>query len=181
MRLTLTACLLLLLPNLPAHALYDPAPDPSLAAVQGAWVGTLQYQDYQQPGRMVSLPTRLYVAAAGPNALTLYYVFDDGPGKTVHSYERMDFDFVANKLAWTSGADAPQRCSLLEAGPASASRNLVFECVDAERPDARPTARHTLTLSSEALTLQKVELRDDGSTLLRNRYAFKRAGAAMQD
>lgn len=63
------------------HAMYDPAPLVALAAVEGTWQGTLQYRDYQPPNKRVTLPTRVYVAAASPRELALHYVFNDGPAK----------------------------------------------------------------------------------------------------
>ena len=94
-----------------AFALYDAKPEPTFAAIQGEWRGTLAYRDYNQtsqkaasasanaPEKMVTPNTTLFLALAAPNALTLHYVFDDGPGKTVYSYERMNFDFEKNELA----------------------------------------------------------------------------------
>ncbi|MGH8238576.1 MAG: hypothetical protein ACREXP_16350, partial [Steroidobacteraceae bacterium] len=96
-----------------ASALYDPAPDAAFAAVQGAWKGSLTDRDYSKPDRLVTLPTRLFVALGSPNQLVLHFVFDDGPAKTVYSYERMQFDFASNELTWSSvlnQEDPPTHC-----------------------------------------------------------------------
>jgi hypothetical protein len=56
----------------PAWALYDPMPSDLLAPAIGSWRGTLTYADYQSPGKVVTLPTRLVVTLAGPVELSLY-------------------------------------------------------------------------------------------------------------
>ncbi len=84
-----------------SYALYDPAPPAALATIEGPWQGTLQYRDYQPPNKRVTLPVRLYVAAASPNELTLHYIFDDGPNKIVHSYDRMMIDIEAGRVRFS--------------------------------------------------------------------------------
>ena len=91
----------------PALALYDPKPNAALLPALGAWRGTLVYADYQNPGKFVTLQARLVVSLADPDELSLYYVFDDGPGKTVYSYERMVFDLSKNELTWVCGVTKP--------------------------------------------------------------------------
>jgi hypothetical protein len=61
------------------------------AALVGSWTGTLEYRDYRSE-RRVTLPTKLVVEAEGPERLTLAYTYDDGPGKTVTSQERITID-----------------------------------------------------------------------------------------
>jgi hypothetical protein len=86
----------------PSLALYDPKPSALLVPAIGSWSDTLLHADYQSPDRLVSLQARLVVTLSGPEELSLYYVFDDGPGKTVYSDERMSFDSTKNELTWTS-------------------------------------------------------------------------------
>ena len=88
--------------SLPAAALYDPKPVGDLSLLQGEWRGTLTYNDYSRPGKLVTLPTTLFAALASPSDLTLHYVYDDGPGKTVHSYERMTFQPDAASIVVSS-------------------------------------------------------------------------------
>src|SRR5689334_6515706 len=61
------------------------------AALTGSWTGTLEYRDYRSDKR-VTLPTTLVVSSPAAGALTFAYVYDDGPGKTVTSQERITID-----------------------------------------------------------------------------------------
>ena len=170
MRALLLACALLL--SVPAHALYDPAPDALLVQMQGEWHGTLTYSDYSEAGKMVTLPTRVYIAPAAPDSLTLHYVFDDGPGKTVYSYENMRFDLAGNAVTWRSGAsETSQTVSRIVSSVQDGDvQRLVFE-----RKDDGDTLRYTLETGANLLVLQKEEVGADGVAQFRNRYAFTRA------
>ncbi len=97
------AALLYCLSATSAQALYDPAPQPALAAMEGQWVGTLKYRDYQHPDRFETLPTKVSVALSAPDTLVLHYIYDDGPNKTVHSFEQMQFDLDKQRLEWRYG------------------------------------------------------------------------------
>ncbi len=85
-----------------AWALYDPPPAAPLAGLQGRWQGELRYRDYQS-GRWVRLPTVMHASLAAPDALGLHWASDDGPGKVVHSYERLQIDAAAGQLRWATG------------------------------------------------------------------------------
>ena len=61
--------------------------DPYVAALTGRWAGTLEYRDYRSD-RRVTLPTVLVVKPSS-DGLELAYTYDDGPGKTVRSVERI--------------------------------------------------------------------------------------------
>lgn len=170
MRAFLLTCALLL--SAPAHALYDPAPDAMLVQMQGQWQGTLTYSDYSEAGKQVTLPTRLYVAPASPDSLTLHYVFDDGQGKTVYSYESMRFDLARNEVTWRSGAsEMSQNVSRIVSNVQDGDvRRLVFE-----RMDEGKTLRYTLEMGADLMVLQRHEVGADGVAQFRNRYAFTRA------
>lgn len=56
----------------------------------GSWTGTLQYRDYRSDKR-VTLPTQLEIGGIG-GELTFAYTYDDGPGKTVRSQDRITID-----------------------------------------------------------------------------------------
>ena len=65
------------------------------AALQGDWVGVLEYRDYSQPAtstKRVELPTWLHVAVTGEGTETWHYVYDDGPNKTVDETATIAFD-----------------------------------------------------------------------------------------
>jgi hypothetical protein len=76
-----------LAPLAATQALYDPKPLADIVPMQGEWKGALTYNDYSAPGKLLTPPTRLFVALSAPNEVTLHYAFNDGPGKTVYSYE----------------------------------------------------------------------------------------------
>jgi len=157
-----------------ARALYDPRPEEALSAVQGEWVGALRYRDYSAPDRLVTLPTRLFVALAAPNELVMHYVFDDGPSKAVFSYERMVFDFAARQVTWTSGISKLSLsvydiASDTAVGP---GRRLSFE-----RKQNTVVERYGMALSARALALTLEEVHADGQAVFRNKYEFLRAGA----
>ncbi len=158
--------------TVPAFALYDPPPLTPLALAPGAWAGTLTYRDWSPPHKLVTLRCRLFVAPTAPDALALYYVFDDGPGKTVHSYEKMVFDFQAATLQWTSGTAKPvshqHRLGAVQAGADTSS-------IPFERPtDGGGVDRHALLLSRRQWTLEKTEHPPAGAPVFRNRYEFVR-------
>lgn len=158
----------------PAFALYDPKPDEVLAAVQGEWRGSLVYRDYSEPDRMVTLPTQLLVALSAPNELVLHYVFDDGPSKTVYSYERMGFNFKAREVTWSSGKDAKESMAVITADSTSnETRVLVFE----RKGEEGGTKRFTMELSARSLKLAEDEVAPSGVASFRNRYVFVRPGA----
>jgi hypothetical protein len=169
MRALLLACGLLL--SAPVFALYDPAPDAMLVQMQGEWQGTLTYSDYSEAGKRVTLPTTLYVAPASPDSLTLHYVFDDGPGKTVYSYEHMRFDPARNEVTWRSGINetSETRSRIVSSVQDGDVRRLVFE-----RVEEGDTLRYTLETGPDVLVLQKDEVGADGVAQFRNRYEFKR-------
>ncbi len=158
----------------PARALYDPKPSPLLALAPGAWAGTLTYRDWSSPDKLVTLPCKLSVALSAPEELALFYVFDDGPGKVVYSYERMSFDFKAGKLSWLSGVSKPssELYAITSSTSGTEESQLLFERATEGRTD-----KYMLALSREALHLSKVEHSASGAQTLRTQYEFKRGGA----
>lgn len=151
------------------------APDPDLAALQGAWQGKLTYRDYSRPDRMVTLPTRLFVALAAPNELTLHYVFDDGPKKTVYSYERMVFDFERKTLTWTSGTTNAKisQNRITSSQSQDGGRSIAFER-DGENGIIY---RYLMRLSPTGFSLSKDEGTPASGFQFRNKYEFARGGA----
>jgi hypothetical protein len=103
-----------------ASALYNPAPDPSLAAVQGEWVGTLTYRDYSQPDKMVTLPTRVFIALGAPSELVLQRAPEQPAGMRLtceHAekgkVERYRFVLTPERLAISKEEIEPSGASLL--------------------------------------------------------------------
>jgi hypothetical protein len=155
-------------------ALYDPKPDDALAAVQGEWKGSLTYRDYSKPDRLVTLPTKLFIALASPNELVLQYVFDDGPGKIVYSYERMKIDAEKNQLIWTTGSgDKPAAVYRIASNTAERGVRLInFDRKDDK--DGKTVQRYSMELGAGAFKLEKSEVDAAGAAVFRNKYEFTR-------
>jgi len=155
----------------PAAALYDPAPDSNIALVQGEWHGELTYNDYSNPGSLVSIPTRMFAAMGSPTTLVLQLTFDDGPGKTVYSYESLTFEFSSDRLSWTSGVTEPEAldativANTLEDGV----RTIILERLTEEK-----LVRYTLELSAQQFSLATYEVADSGDATFRNKYQLTR-------
>jgi hypothetical protein len=153
----------------PAHALYDPKPIAVLELATGTWVGSLTYRDYQKPDRLVTLKTVMIVSLATPDELTLYYVFDDGPSKTVYSYEKMKFELTSNQVVWNSGTDKPTRSDfkITSSTVSNGKCSVAFE----KRAESK-IDRYLLEISKATWTLAKHELDAGGVEILRSRYEF---------
>ncbi len=154
-----------------ALALYDPPPQVLLDYVPGTWRGTLTYRDWGKPDRLVELPCRVNASLLGPTSVSLSFLFDDGPGKQVHSYDRWLFDFFKREMVWVSGADREERslyaiesAKLTDAGSAIALTRTV---------DGK-AFRQQLVSSQQSLRLTKVEVSSDGQEIFRNAYDLRR-------
>lgn len=161
------------LPLQAAWALYDPKPQAAIALAPGAWTGSLTYRDWRNPEQLVKLPCALSIALIKPDELALYYVFDDGPGKTVFSYERMQFDFVQQALVWTSGVEKPRitQFKLNAVKSDESSATLQFERVKDSGRDS-----YVLELSRLRFVLTKTEVTSTGAEIFRNKYELTRSG-----
>jgi hypothetical protein len=153
----------------PSLALYDPKPNALLVPAIGSWRGTLVYVDYQNPDKAVTLQTRLTVTLAGPDELSLYYVFDDGPGKTVYSYERMSFDSSKDELTWTSGFAKPST-SKYKISLASATDDSTR--VDFDRPVDSGIDKYTFEVNARSWRMTKREVRPGKQELQRSKYEY---------
>ncbi len=159
-----------------AGALYDPKPMPALAACEGAWVGTLEYKDYSQPDRRVTLPTRLSATLAASNALALHYVFDDGPGKVVHSYERLEINLDARSVTWSGTTPSDTQVCTLESSEETGGGLVV---VALWRNPAKPGSfeRYRIALGEDAIEISKEDGGDPAALSFRDRYVFRRPQA----
>ncbi|MFC4761876.1 hypothetical protein [Dyella koreensis] len=164
--------LALLLSAFSVKALYDPAPIYVLRNVQGEWKGTLTYIDYGAPHKEVTLPTRLYVALSAPDEITLSYVHDDGPGKTVYSYERLRFDIDGKAVTWNSKSDGQpdSRQGKIVSIEEKASAIVLL----AEFNEGDMLARYRFEFSDSTLSMEKQEIRSGKPPLRRSRYQFLR-------
>jgi hypothetical protein len=172
-QLILSAVLFLLIA--PAFALYDSKPLPEVAALQGQWQGTLTYNDYSSPGKLVTLKTALFAALSKPNEIAWHLVFDDGPNKTIYSYERMQFDFSAATVIWTSGADKPSSETLIIT---EVKHEGHVSTIQFETCENNETSRYSLISSTTSLQFTKYEIDINGQQVMRNQYQFERLAQA---
>jgi hypothetical protein len=155
-----------------AFAMYDPKPNGALVHAPGAWKGSLTYRDWTNPEKMVKLPCTMTAALTKPDELALYYVFDDGPGKIVYSYERMSFDFEAKRLVWVSGTAKPttSQLTLSSVQTEGETTRMLFE----RAVDAR-TDKYVFELGKRSWSLSKAEVSAAGAETFRNKYEFTRS------
>ena len=70
----------------------SPSQVPVTRALQGGWVGTLEYRDYSDNSR-VKLGTLLRISKSKTdNRFVFRYVYDDGPKKVVQDEDHIDVD-----------------------------------------------------------------------------------------
>ncbi|MBN8887857.1 MAG: hypothetical protein J0I77_19185 [Rudaea sp.] len=160
-----------------AHALYDPAPKSPLPDAEGRWSGTLTYRDYSDDRREVTLPVVTNVALVAPDELVFHNVYDDGPKKTVHSYERLKFDFDAKTLVWAHGLAAKEdrRYRIDSSSSQSGFIEIVVTEIADAKAEAPQCARYTLRWSRTELNIVKQEGRTCDALAVRSRSTFRRA------
>jgi hypothetical protein len=151
-----------------ARALYDPQPMALLRHLPGRWHGSLTYRDWSPPHGLVSLPCDLFAALKSPSQASLYFVFQDGPAKVVHSYDRWTVSDAGDAFTWASGKDT----STYDMAPAPAAAGEAAALLT--RQQDGKTYRQRLRLSAQALHIEKVEVEADGRESFRNRYEFVR-------
>lgn len=159
---------------LSANALYDAAPSAGLSAIEGAWQGTLEYRDYQPPHKRVTLPTRLFVAATSPTELGLHYIFDDGPKKTVHSYDRLAIDLDAGTVRFSGLKPADTSvATVVSSKVVDGVLDIVAERTE-EQKGATEVIRYRLRLSQSAFEILKTAGPKGVEGEFRNQYSFRR-------
>ncbi len=157
-----------------AHALYDPPPAAALAAVEGAWQGTLEYRDYQPPYKRVTLPTRLFVTASSPKELSLHYIFDDGPKKTIHSYDRLLIDTEAGTVRFSGlKADDVTTATIVRSATTDGVLEVIAETTQTNK-GVEEVTRYRLRLGSNAFDVLKTAGPKGAEGEFKNQYSFKR-------
>lgn len=92
------------------------------------------------------------MALSAPAELTPHYVFDDGPNKTVYSYERMTFDFANGVLARTSGYPGARTTrNRITSSPEQKNGHVIAF----EREEEGTAMRYVMSLQPGALSLAK--------------------------
>ena len=144
------------------------------AALAGSWTGTLTYRDYRSD-RRVTLPTKLVVEAVGPGQLTLAYTYDDGPGKTVTSQERITIDREKSTYRIQNG-DGSYDATFEVSGLASfAPASPVIVLMGKGDENGAPVdLRITLTVQASAFTMLRESRTAGGDWRFRNQYELTR-------
>jgi hypothetical protein len=140
----------------------------------GTWSGTLEYRDYRSD-RRVTLPTTLVVTAAADGALEYVYTYDDGPGKTVVTRERVTINADAGTYRIQNAA-SNYDATFVGAGLrdfVSRGNTVVLTGTGTEN-DVPVELRITIEATASALTMLRESRRPGGEWLFRNRYAFTR-------
>lgn len=146
------------------------------AALAGSFAGALRYRDYQDSARFVVLPTELTgVLSADSTSVQLDFVYDDGPGKTVRSSDRLALDSTTTALQWgpADGRRPPSTFSVRSLTGGDTIR-LVADTEGSD--DNRPaTIRETISVSLGGIGILK-EVRFAGTTrwLFRHEYTLRR-------
>lgn len=156
----------------------SPARDQLYAGLIGTWKGTLEYKDYQDSTRRVTLPTDLrIVPSPDEDGLELQYTYDDGPGKIVRSVDHLHFDRAMRNARWGGVNDSTlQRfvVETLEGGGDGAPIRVVLEG-DGEDDDRPARLRETFDISPGTVRLLKETRVKGGAMAFRHVYLLKRA------
>jgi len=144
------------------------------AALTGSWTGTLEYRDYRSDKR-VTLPTSLVVSSAGPGVMVFAYVYDDGPGKTVTSQERITID-AGRSTYRVQNADGTfdatfAATGLSEYGSGSQTVTLLGK---GDENGVAVDLRTTFELGPTSLTMLRESRRAGEEWRFRNRYSLTR-------
>lgn len=146
------------------------------AAIVGHWLGTLEYKDYRDPSKRVTLPTVLDAAPGIGGGAALRFMYDDGPGKTVIGGDRFILSNDLATLDWTGVKQtAPEifRVVSLVRIDAAGTIQLIVER-EGQDDDKPATLRETITLGATSLAILK-EVRPTGADFsFRHVYHFAR-------
>jgi hypothetical protein len=149
------------------------AADPYTAALAGAWHGTLEYRDYRSDGR-VTLPT-LLTATPAADGVTLAYTYDDGPGKTVRSTERITIAADRSSYRIRNG-DGTYDATFAATGlrEFGAGSNTVVLMGKGTENDQPVDLRITITLTAGTFSMRRESRLAGGDWRFRNEYQFKK-------
>lgn len=149
-----------------------------LANAEGEWAGTLTYKDYSHPDKRVTLPTMLFVARTAPDEIAMHYVFDDGPGKIVHSYERIRFDLANNRASWTSGpkGESARDYRISARAMDGNTYRITLDRGERNEKDEPVRLRYELAFDPHGLNFLHEDATGTAPLAFRNRYQLERRG-----
>jgi hypothetical protein len=139
----------------------------------GSWSGTLQYRDYRSD-KQVTLPTNLEITGGGSGPLTFAYTYDDGPGKTVRSQDRITIDVSRDTYRVQSvdgDYDATFAITERRGDDSSAGFLLVGK---GEENGAVVDLRIRYVMTPTTLQMTRESRRAGGEWLVRNEYRLSR-------
>jgi hypothetical protein len=138
-------------------------PDHLYGVMNGHWVGTLEYKDYSNPDKRVTLPTILDITPSAKGGVAMHYIYDDGPGKTVTGDDTFIFSTDNTTVDWTGAKQsAPEIFAVQSFDHNDAARVLTIVLQREGDDDRKPaTIRETIRLTETGLTILK-EVRPTG-------------------
>jgi hypothetical protein len=162
----------------PSRLAQIPARDQLYASLVGTWQGTLEYKDYQDSTRRVTLPTQLQIVPApDEDGLELRYTYDDGPGKIVRSVDHLHFDRAMEQARWGGVKDSTlQRFVVQERGGGANGEPLRLVLEADGRDDDQPARiRETFVVSPGGVHLLKETAIAGRTMAFRHQYRLQRA------
>ena len=146
-------------------------------ALQGAWVGVLEYRDYSEPvssTRREVLPTWLTITGD-----TWHIVYDDGPNKVIDETDVVNFDPDHNTYSESDDGKPAQQFKVTGYDSLRNGRGILTLSGSGSDNDKPSERRITLTIGRNLLVLLE-EVRPAGSSeafAYRHAYRFTRAQA----
>lgn len=155
-----------------------PPRDQLYASLIGNWQGTLEYKDYRDSSRRVTLPTQLQIVPApDEDGLELRYTYDDGPGKIVRSVDHLHFDRAMQQARWGGVKDSTlQRFQVQDrqGGGNGEPLRVVLE-TDGQDDDRPARIRETFVVSAGTVHLLKETAIAGRPMAFRHQYQLRRA------
>ena len=152
--------------------------DQLYASLIGSWQGTLEYKDYQDSTRRVTLPTDLQIVPTpDEDGLELRYTYDDGPGKTVRSVDHLHFDRAMQQARWGGVKDSTLQRFVVQGrsgGINGEPLRLMLE-TDGRDDDQPARIRETLVVSTGSVHLLKETAIAGRVMAFRHQYQLRRA------
>jgi hypothetical protein len=150
-------------------------------ALTGDWTGILEYRDYSEPEtstKRVQLPTWLHIAPSD-GKLTWYFVYDDGPNKTVDETLHIALDVAAGTYAITNDHNRTEIYKVSGYTALSGGRGTLLILGPGTDNDKPVETRITLTVRRNLLQMIEENRPPTGTApfVFRHSYTFTRATA----
>lgn len=148
-------------------------------SLTGDWTGVLEYRDYSEPEtstKRVQLPTWLHIAPTG-DTLTWYYVYDDGPNKTVDETQHIALDVAAGTFTISNDHNRTETYKVTGYNGLSSGRGTLILLGPGTDNNKLVETRITLTVRRNLLQLTEENRPPTGTApfTFRHSYTFTRA------